>query len=120
MYSVVVVFMGGGLGAVARYLCNQYFRMDGFPLGTLAANILACFFLGFVLNVLGKQEPGNQQLFFATGFCGGFSTFSTFGQEIFEMGQGQLFAQAAFYAAISLLLGLIAIYLGGLLASFFQ
>jgi CrcB protein len=99
MPPVFLVFVGGGLGSVCRWglgivLQPLHFR---FPWATLAANGLACLVLGVVLGFqLGGHLPEQRRLLLATGFCGGFSTFSTFTAESWQLLQsGQHFAAFA-------------------------
>ncbi|MEO0339292.1 MAG: fluoride efflux transporter CrcB [Bacteroidota bacterium] len=109
------VFLGGGLGSVCRYgiaklLAHHEFT---FPWATLIANILACIILGLLvaLNAKGVLKP-NLQYLLMTGFCGGFSTFSTFAYENFQLLENGMTNYAIGNIAISLILGLGGIYLG--------
>jgi len=114
MTNILFVFLGGGLGSIARYVIGQYLNTNnGFPLGTMAANILACFVLGVLISMQSKTAlSSNQALLLATGFCGGFSTFSTFSAESMKMFQNNQAGLALFYIGISILVGLLAVYLG--------
>jgi fluoride exporter len=86
MNKFVLVFLGGGLGSVARYwlgLKIQTFSNNNFPLGTFTVNIIASFVLGFIVG-LALLKQGNfesQRLLIGVGFCGGLSTFSAFTME---------------------------------------
>lgn len=94
-YQLVAIFLGGGLGSIARFGVTKgvftYFKND-LPLGTFLANLLACLVLGLAF---GKYEPmfsGKNfwYFFLIIGFTGGFSTFSTFSFEtlvLFKTGQ---------------------------------
>lgn len=90
MLHFFLVFLGGGLGSLCRYGLGIWAQpwQSRFPLATLAANALACAVLGAVLGLqLGGQLPERYRLLLATGFCGGFSTFSTFTAETWQLAQ---------------------------------
>ncbi len=82
----LALFLGGGLGSVARYGVSQ-FSSSSFPLGTLIANVLACLVMAVALYSFSAKIESNSFLraFIVIGFCGGFSTFSTFSFETFEL-----------------------------------
>lgn len=108
------IFLGGGLGSMARFALSQYLPpAQGWPWGTLAANLAACFLLG-LLGAYFEQKggPTAYKLLLATGFCGGFSTFSTFGQELFQLLRAQAHAMALGYLLASVILGILAMALG--------
>ena len=109
MINLIFVFLGSGLGGVCRWGISNW--LNGlYPLGTLAVNVVGCFVLGF----LTRLAPGDAhiRLLLMSGFCGGFTTFSTFVNENLLMLRGsQLFVSLA-YMALSLVLGLLAAWLG--------
>ena len=103
--NLLLVFIGGGLGSLVRYgISLTVSRLEiSFPLATLLSNVLACFIIGALTASATKGNLTDaQRLLFATGFCGGFSTFSTFSNETLQLAQnGQLFT-----ALINILLSL--------------
>jgi len=105
--QVVVVMLGGSLGALLRWRLSTLNLAESFPAGTLAANLLGCLVLGIVL---GLTRPGSlANLFWVAGLCGALTTFSTFMLEIVEAKSWML---ATAYGASSLLAGVAAVVLG--------
>jgi CrcB protein len=91
MLHILLVFIGGGLGSLSRWGLNLAIQplLPRFPWATLAANGLACLVLGILLGQqLGTGVTESRRLLLAVGFCGGFSTFSTFTAETFQLWQG--------------------------------
>lgn len=122
MAGWIYVFLGGGLGSMLRYGIGIYCSPSNgeFPLGTFISNILACLILGFLIGLQLKNNLQSQYtLLFATGFCGGFSTFSTFSGESLKLFQDQQYALGLFYIGASIIFGLLAVYLGIKLQSTF-
>ena len=85
MKQLLLVFLGGGLGSSLRYWIGTYLNSykSGIPYGTFAANIIGSLIIGMVLGFSLKNNgvSSNTILFIATGFCGGFTTFSAFAYE---------------------------------------
>ena len=92
--NILLVFVGGGLGSLVRYgISLTISRLDiHFPLATLVSNVVACFIIGAITAAVTKGNLTDaHRLLLATGFCGGFSTFSTFSNETLQLAQnGQL------------------------------
>ena len=119
MKSFILVFLGGGLGSGLRYLVaiamNQYSKV--LPFGTFTVNMIGCLLIGLVLGYAQKENTltSNQTLLLATGFCGGFTTFSAFASENLELiKNGELF-NFSIYAIGSVFLGIVLILIGYLL-----
>lgn len=112
--SAFYVFLGGGLGSLCRYgLALVLPASPRFPWGTFAANAMSCLVLGSLIGLLSRQLPvADYRLLLVTGFCGGFSTFSTLVNELFQLLREGQWPAAVLYLSASLLVGLAAIYLG--------
>ena len=109
------VFIGGGLGAVTRYGLSLLIAPSskGFPYQTLAANVVSSFILGYLMaHFVGKDYTTQTKLLLATGFCGGFSTFSTFSAETFQLINNNQVMMALSYITVSIVLCLLAIWMG--------
>ena len=79
--NLLLVALGGGLGSVCRYLVSRMVE-SSFPWGTFAVNILGSLLIGLLVALVGKGIVSNEiKLLLVTGFCGGFTTFSTFANE---------------------------------------
>ena len=85
MKQFLLVFIGGGFGSGLRYIIGKYLNSSetGIPYGTFAANIIGSLLIGVILGLAAKNDAlsQNQTLLLATGFCGSFTTFSTFAYE---------------------------------------
>ena len=109
----LLVFVGGAIGAPARYLLDG--RVSGWaqrrwqrrvPVGTLVVNVVGCLILGALYGVLHRHSVPQLAALLGTGFCGGLTTFSTFSVETVELLQRRQAVAAASYVALSLVLGL--------------
>lgn len=116
MKHIILVFLGGGFGSVLRYIIGKYLNNveNGIPYGTFIANILGSLFIGIVLGLAAKNNTlsQNQTLLLATGFCGGFTTFSTFAYENHVFLKSGDFTSFAFYTIASFVVGFLSVFLG--------
>ncbi|QXP59739.1 fluoride efflux transporter CrcB [Olleya sp. HaHaR_3_96] len=123
MKQLVLVFVGGGFGSVLRYIIGKALNNteNGIPYGTFAANILGSLLIGIILGLALKNDTlnNNQTLLLATGFCGGFTTFSTFAYENHVFLKTGDFTSFALYTITSFILGFLAVFFGMWLAKQF-
>ncbi len=116
MKQLILVFVGGGFGSALRYLIGKWLNSpnDGIPYGTFAANIIGSLLIGIILGLAAKNNSlsENQILLLATGFCGGFTTFSTFAYENHVFLKSGDFTSFAIYTIGSFIVGFLAVFLG--------
>lgn len=116
MKELLLVCMGSFFGGGARYLVNktvQEWVAVAFPWGTMAVNVAGCFLIGLLSGLsLGGQISPTTKLILVTGFCGGFTTFSTFMNENLLLGRDGSILSAVLYTLLSLALGLLAVVAG--------
>jgi fluoride exporter len=116
MKIILAIGSGGFIGAVLRYLLSQIIQTkqtSAFPLGTLVVNILGCFLIGIVFGLADKGSiTQNWKLFLATGFLGGFTTFSAFSYETVSLLRDGQFGYAMTYVISSVVVGLLATFAG--------
>ena len=115
MQQVILIFLGGGLGSICRYGLGRCIsnHASGFPLSTFFANVLSCLILGIVLALSLKTSISDStRLMLVTGFCGGFSTFSTFSNETLQLLQSGAHFVALSNIFFSLIVCMVSIYLG--------
>ncbi|MCB0459270.1 MAG: fluoride efflux transporter CrcB [Flavobacteriaceae bacterium] len=116
MKQVLLVFLGGGVGSVLRYLVTRFLNnpTTGVPYGTFLVNIIGSFLIGIILGLALKNEALNQNhtLLLATGFCGGFTTFSAFAYENHLFLKSGNLTLLFGYTIASIVVGLLAVFLG--------
>src|SRR5688572_9892869 len=115
----VIVFLGGGLGAALRHGVNiGAFRLVGtsFPYGTMAINVTGSLAMGIIVGWFAFRTTGHVsqhwRLFLTTGFLGGYTTFSAFSLEAALLIERHQYVAAGAYALGSVLLGVIALFVG--------
>ena len=117
--NILFVAAGSAVGGVCRYLLSARLNScGGFPYGTLTVNVAGALVIGFLSGVLAHCTGNSSALraFAIAGFCGGFTTFSTFSNETFRMLENAQYAAAAAYVLISVGAGLAAVFLGNAVA----
>ena len=111
--QLLLVALGGALGSAMRYLTAILLARHytgSIPLATLVVNVLGCFLIGLLIGLC--SETAYLRLLFITGFCGGFTTFSTFTAESYVMFREGAYGLALLYIAGSVLIGLLALWIG--------
>ncbi|MGK0385490.1 MAG: CrcB protein [Patiriisocius sp.] len=122
MKNVLLVFLGGGLGSSLRYVISKYLNTieSSITYGTFTVNMVGSLIIGVFMGMLLRNEsPSNAMLLFlVTGFCGGFTTFSAFAIENYELLKSGDFTNFVLYAGGSLVLGIVAVFIGIWLSKF--
>ncbi|HWZ14400.1 MAG TPA: fluoride efflux transporter CrcB [Mucilaginibacter sp.] len=119
----ILIFLGGGIGSLCRYLVSRSINstvVSGFPYGTFLVNVTGCFLIGFFVFYFTDARFGvtslQWRLFLVTGICGGYTTFSAFSYENVQLFESnQVFTFLA-YTFGSVVLGLLATFGGVLIA----
>jgi len=118
MTDYAVIFIGSGIGAIARYTLGgivlHQFASWRFPLGTFAVNVVGCLIVGLLAGAVERYGVFSPQarLFLFTGLIGGFTTFSAFGLETVALARRGDLATALGYVALSVVCGLAMTWLG--------
>lgn len=114
MMTYLLVFIGGVVGALARYFIDRFVKEEigqSLPWGTLTVNVIACIILGAVMGVFSKGGISTEVVaLLGTGFCGALSTFSTLSNETLKLIESGFIGKACANIAISLVLGVVSIF----------
>jgi CrcB protein len=119
---ILLIGTGGFIGSVARYYVSKLNLLWFFlsvPIGTLLVNIAGCFIIGFLTGISDKSNllSTDMRLFLMVGFCGGFTTFSSFANEnLMLLHTGEILS-IILYTSLSVILGFLAVYLGYVLSN---
>ena len=117
MKQLLIVFIGGGMGTVMRFLIGKFlpYSGKGFPWNTFCSNLVGCLLLGLLTGYFLRINAENQSslvLFATIGFCGGFTTFSSFANENLSFVQSGDYTMLLAYSLLSLTTGILMVYLG--------
>ena len=118
--DIILVGIGSGIGGICRYLISLAMNhgVDGFPWGTFTVNVAGSLMIGILWGVTSRIQSISPALllFLMVGFCGGFTTFSTFSKESLALLQANHYLLFSLYTIGSVVLGIIAVALGYLAA----
>ena len=110
--NILWVALGGALGSVCRYLVSRMI-VTSFPWGTFTVNVIGSLLIGLLVGLTAKSIVSPEmKLLLVTGFCGGFTTFSTFANESFAMIKAGDMMMTALYVAASVIAGIVAVWIG--------
>lgn len=114
--NILLVAFGGAVGSVLRYLVSKWLQeasSAAFPVGTLVVNVVGCSLIGLIYGASDRWDiSGDMRLLLTVGFCGGFTTFSTFMNESLSLMRADNLLSLALYASLSVGLGLVAVWAG--------
>jgi CrcB protein len=111
MQPLLLVGLGGAGGSMLRYLCQKAWN-GTFPYGTLVVNIAGCLLIGILWGLLSRQMDESKRLLLISGFCGGFTTFSSFTLEGIQMLNENRWISFIIYTTASVVTGLLATFTG--------
>lgn len=124
MWNALWIFVGGGLGSLARWWASAFIATrvgETFPWGTLSVNVTGSFVIGLFATATGPDgrwlAPASFRQFFMLGICGGYTTFSSFSLQTLSLAEDGQWFKAGANSVLSLVLCLVGVWLGHLLGS---
>lgn len=124
MWNALWIFVGGGLGSLARWWASAFIASrvgETFPWGTLSVNVTGSFVIGLFATATGPEgrwlAPASFRQFFMLGICGGYTTFSSFSLQTLSLAEDGQWFKAGANSVLSLVLCLVGVWLGHLLGS---
>ena len=114
--DIIIVGIGSGIGGICRYIISLFMSQthSGFPWGTFIVNVAGCMLIGILWGITSRFHslPPAISLFLIVGFCGGFTTFSTFSREGLNLLQANNYFLFSIYVIGSIVLGILAVTIG--------
>lgn len=122
--TLLLIGTGGFLGSISRFLASRYVQNNfssAFPFGTFFVNITGCLLIGIIYGISERSSLLSEgwKMFLAVGFCGGFTTFSTFANENLALLRDGAYFHFLLYSGSAVFLGISATFLGVLLTKIF-
>lgn len=115
--AMIIAGLGGFIGTCLRFLTGKFFHVvttSAFPWGTFSVNVIGSFLIGIFFGLAERSNviSPSMNVFLITGFCGGFTTFSSFADDMYLMLQQRHWLSFGLYVGLSFLLGLVMVWLG--------
>ncbi len=115
--AMIIAGLGGFIGTCLRFLTGKFFHAvttSAFPWGTFSVNVIGSFLIGIFFGLAERSNviSPSMNVFLITGFCGGFTTFSSFADDMYLMLQQRHWLSFGLYVGLSFLLGLAMVWLG--------